>query len=250
LSLRDKLDGAKGKPHLGAVPGKAKWRCDRCFGPKQPDYAHCYGCSRLDVSAPDALLDRVRPITTAAMDGPWYALLIAYKRPDQARWPFLVALAGGFIETHDGEIGKLLGGDATMVCVVPSTKGVSPEKQPLYRVATMMAEHGDGIPPAVAALEHGAEPKQRLTYNPQLFSLRQGVAVKKERVILLDDSWASGATAISAAGTLIKAGASAVMTMPIARLYNANYWRPALGEGNPYEKAIAAPWDVDAWPTA
>ena len=63
----------------------------------------------------------------------------------------------------------------------------------------------------------------RKTYNSSAFSAGT-TSVVGERVLLMEDTWVTGATAISAAGALLREGASGVMVMPIARAVSPSFW--------------------------
>ena len=233
----------------GSVPAAAAWRCDTCCGPKSPEFPRCYGCRQLFGESPQELATCIVPITSAPEDGgAWYSTLISYKQTDKTRWPFLTAVVGGFIETHRQRIDALLGGEAEFLCVVPSTRGVDTNKQPLMQIARLVSAQGEEIPEAKPLLVHSGQPKQRNRYNPDLYYVQDPDLVRARRIILLDDSWASGASAISAAGVLLDRRAAAVIVLPIARLYNANYWDAQLGSDNGYSRAMKRRWQVDQWP--
>lgn len=81
----------------------------------------------------------------------------------------------------------------------------------------------------------------RQTYRPASFSTI--AQVEGLRVVLIEDSWVSGATPLSAAGALHDAGAS-VLVLPIARVVdNPAYW----GE-HPYVTQMTEAYDVARWP--
>ena len=180
--------------------------------------------------------------------GAWYSTLINYKKTDKSTWPFLTALIGAFIETHRERIDELLGGDADCVSVVPSTRPVIPAQQPLLRIARLVSGQVEGMPPTESLLVHSGAAKARNAYNPDLYHVHNPDFVRGKRIVLLDDSWASGATAISAAGSLLDRRAMSVVLVPIARLYNPSYWDAQLGTGNSYARAMKKKWDVDSWP--
>lgn len=72
------------------------------------------------------------------------------------------------------------------------------------------------------------------------------ISVAGKRVLLIEDSWTSGATAISAAGALLDGGAASVLIMPIARIIPSGFWP----DDHPYRTAMKLPWDPDSdqWP--
>jgi orotate phosphoribosyltransferase len=68
--------------------------------------------------------------------------------------------------------------------------------------------------------------------------------VEDARIILVEDTWITGATALSAAGALIEAGAEAVVITPIAREMKPAYH----GDDHPYLEYLTAPYRLTVWP--
>ncbi len=71
--------------------------------------------------------------------------------------------------------------------------------------------------------------------------------VSDERVILIEDTWVSGATALSAAGALLDRGAESVAILPIARMVEPDPWNSCYG-GHPYLGVLETPYDPAEWP--
>lgn len=233
---------------LRRVPRPAAWRCPNCCGPMRPGFNECYGCRRLWGQAPSELFGHIVPVTTSPEGGAWYSALVSYKHTDKSRWPLMATITGAFMEVHRGDMADLLGGDSELLCVVPSTRGAGGEKQPLFQVAKLISTRGDGLPQARAVLAHAGHPKRRNAYNPKMFTVVKRNLVRGRRILLLDDSWASGATMVSAAGALLDARAMSVVLLPIARLYNAPFWRGEPEVARVYERAMGRPWNVQEWP--
>lgn len=55
-----------------------------------------------------------------------------------------------------------------------------------------------------------------------------------ERIVIIEDTWVTGATALSAAGALHEFGAENVLIIPMARLINSSYW----SEDHPYREGM------------
>ena len=72
-------------------------------------------------------------------------------------------------------------------------------------------------------LHHSGELVERFTYTPAAFEPDD--RVRGERVLLIEDTWVTGATVISAAGALLEHGAESVAVPPIARHLNKAFWR-------------------------
>ena len=87
------------------------------------------------------------------------------------------------------------------------------------------------------------KPVSRWAYSPDSFT--QGPEkVTGARVLLLEDSWVTGATAMSAAGALLKFGASSVAVLPLARVVDQGFWQL----DHPYRRAMGKPYRFTAWP--
>ena len=86
----------------------------------------------------------------------------------------------------------------------------------------------------------------RRTFNPRALAALRG-AVEGRRILLIEDSWVTGATAVSAAGSLLAADAASVLILPVARVIDTGFWP----EDHPYRTALREPWDPfdsNAWP--
>ena len=68
--------------------------------------------------------------------------------------------------------------------------------------------------------------------------------IARKRIVLIEDTWITGATAVSAAGALLDAGADSVVIAPIARDFRVLYH----AEDHPYLAHIARGYDVRFWP--
>lgn len=233
------------RTRIGTVPGPADWVCPRCCGPRYPRFSYCYGCARLFSSAPVALQDRVASITSCLEESAWYSQLLSYKTNSQDPWPLLGGLVTRFATVHAKKLAALLGGAPTATTVVPSKRGRPMAEQPLYRLlGAALSASSNPLPAPTMLLEHNGAAVPRQTYTPGAFRIPQGQRVRSARVVLVEDSWTSGATAVSAAGALLEGGAQQVVILPIARLIKASFW----GNEHPYLKAMQAPYDITHWP--
>lgn len=245
----DRFDAllAEWRTKIGTVPAPAAWVCPRCCGPRNADFPNCFGCARVFGAAPAALRTRVVPLTSTLEEGPWYSQLVAYKTISQDPWPLLGGLVTRFATLHADKISELLGGVPTATTVVPSKRGRRMPQQPLYRVLTGAVSAAPGsLPQPQTLLEHTGEAVPRQSYTPGAFRVPQGQRVNAARVVLVEDAWTSGATAISAAGALLDAGAAQVLVIPIARLVRESFW----GDAHAYLRAMRAPYDISHWPRA
>lgn len=236
---------ARWRKDIGSVPPPGDGVCEACCGPCRVGFSDCYVCARVFTEAPSSLQRRVVPLTSTLEEGPWYGQLIAYKTTSTAPWPLLGSLVLRFTSLHRTRLQSLLGGAPTAVCVVPSTRGIRVPDQPLHRMLLAMPRASDDALPAPAPLlEHTGKPVPRQSYTPSAFRPTRGAMVRRGRIVLVEDSWTSGANAMSAAGALLDAGAGSVVVLPIARLVKATFW----GEDHPYLTAMRKPYDVRRWP--
>ncbi len=220
--------------------------CNYCAGPVKGGWPQCYGCKDLFLSpgVPSILRSAAVPMTSVLNVGPWYSALINYKGLRPSLKPVLASIAYHFLKTHAARIAEMLGGEASMITVVPSKRGVPYEKQPLRAALSL-------LPPIAEKLQHtlvhsAAGTYSRRTYNPDVFSAGPA-SVRGARVVLIEDTWVTGATSISAAGALFQLGAVSVVVFPIARVVNHSYWL----EEHPYRTAMTGtyrPFDTGAWP--
>ena len=85
----------------------------------------------------------------------------------------------------------------------------------------------------------------RQTYFPEEF-VAGPASVAGERVLLIDDSWVSGATVVSAAGALAREGAESLAIFVVARVVNGpGQWHHA---DHPYFEALEREYDISHWP--
>jgi hypothetical protein len=233
--------------HLfGSVPGLAGLAtagcvCSQCLGPAGEGYRWCLGCDRLYGSggAPHELAAIVVPLTTALNPSAWYSRLITYKKGYPEHLRLLGALASTWLRRHRAAVAALLGGEPGLLTVVPSKRGVDYERQPLRQA---LAHFGPPPFPLRQTLRH-LEGGHRHQYTPEIFA-PVTTSLREQRIVLVEDTWVTGATALSAAGALLDHGAAAVCVLPLARCIDANFW----GESHPYRAAMRTPYDVARWP--
>jgi hypothetical protein len=185
--------------------------CAVCRGPARPGFARCYQCAQHDLLGPGLLADVVAPISYAVKGTAFATGLWRYKSwrsPDPAARTRLLALLLTFLHDH----GRCVWRHASMpvpgrLAVVPTGCG-RPGPHPLLEMAgpyLRMPVTGLVIRPG----EQGRDP------NPDRFiSERSGPGAS---VLLLDDSWVSGASAQSAAAALKRGGARYVAVVVLGR---------------------------------
>jgi hypothetical protein len=172
----------------------------------------------------------VVPARLCPLPGPLYTVLLGYKEAPvaEARLRFagiVRALVHGFVLGQAGRLESLLGGPIDLVTVVPSTR--RPGAAPLGRVAGLGALVASALPAARwapdllcrAALRGGPPPVAHMRPDPAAFIVAPAecAALRGARVLLLDDTYVSGARAQSAAAALRVAGARTVVG-PLGRV--------------------------------
>ena len=185
--------------------------CAVCRGPARGGYARCYQCAQHDLLGPGLLADAVAPISYAVKGTAFATGLWRYKSrrsPDPAARAALLALLLAFLHDHGRCVWRRAGMLAPgRLAVVPSGCG-RPGPHPLLEMAgpyLRLPMTGLVIRPG----EQGRDP------NPDRFiSERTG---PRASVLLLDDSWVSGASAQSAAAALKRAGARHVAVVTLGR---------------------------------
>ena len=209
--------------------------CVVCRGPARPGYARCYQCGTHRADAQGMLADAVVPISYAVQGGGHAAALRAYKSdpPDAGARARLRALLLVFLRGHGACVWRYAAiPPPARVAVVPGGQG-RPGPHPLTTLVLPYLT----LTEVVLAVRPG-EPMERAV-NPWRFAAGRGAAGAS--VLLLDDTWVSGASAQSAAVALRMAGARHVAVVVLARHLN-----PADPGSRPMISALAAaPYDPE-----
>jgi hypothetical protein len=80
----------------------------------------------------------VVPMTSALNPSPWYMRLATYKAGNPEYRQFIGSLAYTSFAAQAGPIAALLGGEPTLLTIVPSKRGVDYEAQPLRRALALV----------------------------------------------------------------------------------------------------------------
>lgn len=228
---------------IGSVPSaRENFVCDFCKGPVT-SYRNCFGCHSILGRTDQGALERVTviPATAAVNPGPWYSRLWTYKRAEPQEALLVASVAILYFQSHHQEILEALGGEITALTVVPSKRGIPFDRQP-FRKALELAVNFRGEVREFLRHQSGVGVGRR-EYKPEAF---EGVSldIHGGRIVLFEDTWVSGATAISAAGRLCELGATSVLVLPIARMIDRQFWPP----DHPYLTAMKREYDVRHWP--
>jgi hypothetical protein len=222
---------AESRPPAVAVP-----TCVVCRGPVRPGYARCYQCERHDVLGHGLLADAVVPVSYAVKGTDLAEALWRYKSCSAPGGPArrcLLALLLTFLNDH----GSCIWRDAAMpppdrLAVVPTGYG-RPGPHPLLRLASPYLR----LPLAPLAIRPGRQGR-----DLDVHRFRAGLVPAGGGVLLLDDSWVSGASAQSASAALKLAGAGRVAIVVLGR-----HLSPADPRAGPLiARLTPAPYDPSA----
>lgn len=199
-------------PSLNAPQPGAAGLCRVCRGPAGRSRARCFQCELHRQCGGDSLADVVLPAVFAPKGTLIARYLWQYKSQGSsaevaAAKTALLALLLVFLRDHGACGWRSAGfGRPSHVAVVPTARG-RPGAHPLRRLITPYL----GWPWA----ELAARPDQReRDLDPDRFD---AAPVLDARVLLVDDTWTTGASAQSAAMALRRAGARSVATVVIGR---------------------------------
>jgi predicted amidophosphoribosyltransferase len=199
--------------------------CRVCWGFIDPDYDTCYKCGHQPGS-----LDVVVPITYSEHLGQIHLALRNYKdgnsesirRHDAIR---LAAILWRFLRDHEACVARAAGTDGfDLVTIVPSSSPERDKQSPFSRLTGW-------IEPIKGRLHRALEPTGEVEgrdFDANRFRAITDLSARS--VLLLDDTWATGGHAQSAASALMAAGAQKVALVVIGRHVRPEY-EPVNGSG-------------------
>jgi len=203
-----------------------------CCGPANPAYALCFACATASEQLNQAL-SPVLPLSLCPLPSDLYAVLLGYKEAPVAevrrRCAATVdALFTHFFARHWRCVFQLLRQAPSLILPVPSSS--RPGAPPLDHVTGLSRHVVDALAPWPAllgeplwcpgVLERGHGLIGHMTSHPDGFVVPGWAEplVARSHVVLLDDTYVSGARAQSAAAALRLAGASRVLIVPLGRV--------------------------------
>jgi predicted amidophosphoribosyltransferase len=182
-------------------------------------------------------------MSTANNPSPWYSGIVNYKNGGNQSHTLVASLVAAYIAEHLSRINALLGDDYTQIVVVPSTRGRAFAVHPLPQAIRRIIALKDRISDSLSHVPGSTIGRQE--YNPSIFAV-DASSVRDGRIVLIEDLWVSGSKAVSAAGALLQAGASAVVILPIVREYRS----PSDFCPQEYQAAASSPYSLGHWPRA
>lgn len=196
--------------------------CDLCHGAPGKDWDRCWSCAKTtgQVSRP---VDLVVPISLTELLGQLHHVLRSYKNDaylEAVREIFRLqvsALLARFLWQHGDCIRHAAGKDWDATTIVPSSQGRTGE-HPLEAAIRMFPFLNDQyrslLRPGMVKADHNHA-------SDDAYEVAE--AVIGMRVLLLDDTFTSGARAQSAASALQLAGAHVVAIVPIGRVIRPDF---------------------------
>jgi hypothetical protein len=214
-------------PLLSAPPPAAAGVCGSCRTPVRPGRTRCYRCDKYRECLPGLLPDVVVPIAYAAK-GSHHATNLWRDKSDgpgaEAARAALRALLLVFLSDHGRCVWRRAGVPGpSHVAVVPSCRG-RPGTHPLQAMTAPYLT----LPWVHLSVADGPA---ALDPDPRRFHLER---IAGASVLLLDDTWTSGASATGAAAALRLAGARSVAVVVLGRHLDAAV--PAM----PYRSQLCA----------
>ena len=209
--------------------------CAVCRGPAGPGFARCYQCARHDLLGPGLLADAVVPISYAVKGTAFAADLWRYKSwyaPSAAARASLLVLLLAFLRDHGACVWRHAGmAPPGRLAVVPTGCG-RPGPHPLLELTAPYLR----LPVTRLVIRPGEQGR-----DPNVDRYTAERTGRGASVLLLDDSWVSGASAQSAAAALKRAGARRVAVVVLGR-----HLDPADRLGGPLAARLApAAYDPD-----
>jgi hypothetical protein len=200
--------------------------CRVCRGPTGPGFGRCYQCNQHARLGQGLLADAVVPVSYAVRGTPFAETLWRYKAEGAAP-EALLALLLVFLHDHATCIWRQAGmSGPDRVAVVPSGCG-RPGAHPLLRLISPYLR----LPLARLDIRPG---EQGRDLNADRF---QASGTAGARVLLLDDTWVSGASAQSAAVALKRSGAAKVAVVVLGRHLSPAEPRASALAATPYDAA-------------
>ena len=192
--------------------------CRTCRGPVQAGFARCYQCDLAHARCAGLLADVVAPVAYAVKGGRLAGDLWRYKSGAAGATEAgarLAAMLARFLREHSDQVWRAAGMIAGpgLAAVVPSGQG-RPGAHPLAGIVASCVD----VPIVPLSTAPGAAARARgLADGVAVGWLTVGGAVTGADVLLVDDTWVSGASAQSAAAALKAAGARRVALVVIGR---------------------------------
>jgi predicted amidophosphoribosyltransferase len=215
------------------APRRGPGVCGICFN-LTDGYTECYACTQAAHH-----LDAIAPISYSVAHEQLHHALAAYKRVNGAVGrrlaTELAAVLWRYLNDHERCVARAAGVSRfDLVTAVPSGNQDRDERHPLrWIVGELIAPTRDRHARLLRRTEKPVRPHE---YSPEKYKATP--SVQNKSILLIDDTWTTGANAQSAAAALKAAGAGSVGAVVIGRHVNRE-WH----DNNRRLCAIARPFD-------
>jgi hypothetical protein len=201
------------------VPAAGPGVCAVCRSGPRPGYAVCFSCQEVMRQVSHPVLTVV-PISLYAVNSQLWHVLRYYKdgsgRSAELLATQVAAIIARFTARHLRCVAAAAGGDPAVVTSVPSTRlpprpGRHPLETAIMRAARLAPRYQPLLVRGPGHADHNQADDDAFTVPRRLGG---------ERVLLLDDTFTTGARLQSAASALRLHGASAVAAVVVGRVIN------------------------------
>jgi predicted amidophosphoribosyltransferase len=201
------------------TPRRGPGVCRVCFN-LTDGYDRCWACAHAV-----RWLDVVAPISYSVSGGFLHEMLVVYKRERglqaHAFGTRLAAVLGRYLVLHERCVATVAHvARFDLVTTVPSSNRERDAVHPLRRIVEQLT--GPVSDRYRQVLWRSASPAEPHTFDAARFETRE--ALGGRAVLLIDDTWTTGASAQSAAAALKMAGAGVVAAVVVGR-YLTGSWR-------------------------
>ena len=235
---QDIADSAAG--YLVAVPVAADGVCDICHGAPNPGYRRCFSCATTSAQVAHPVANVV-PISLYEVGGQLHHVLRGYKdsadHDVRAQFSLIVAaLLTSFLRRHGNCVADAAGAAWDLATTVPSS-GDRELPHPLDRAIQLSPWLWSQCHPLLAKgaghVRHNQADERAYVVTEEVFG---------RQILILDDTFTTGASLQSAASALTAAGARVIGAVPIGRVVNPGFNAQA---GTLWGRATASAFDFD-----
>lgn len=227
--------------YLLRVPPEGIDTCRVCHGAVYDGYSTCYPCKQAEWTLGDGVADIASFVSLAPADEQLARELYTYKRdsvPVQIRRPRMIGLAAvlwKWLSIHENCVAVPLGVSSfDVVTSVPSTSGRT-AAHPLQELVSQIVGGTDSRYESLLELQR-TDLAQREQARDRYRATRD---LTGSSVLVIDDTWTTGAHAQSASCALKSAGATTVGVVAIGRWFRTDY----RNNKNWLAEKRSQPWD-------
>ncbi len=225
--------------------------CQFCQGPTQPGYRRCFCCATVAARLGMPLVPVV-PMTTYRLGDAMHRLLRRYKdapgaETRQRAVDQCARLLTAFVDGRREDLRTWAGGPWEVVVTVPSSTRPtgSPVDAVVSEVASLSADHRRLLARGPVSMDHLQPARQGFVADP----LVDVHSLGRLRVLVVDDSYTTGARAQSAATALRLAGLEVGAILVLGRViaprscrWHAAFWAEHVGAQGPgHSRGCTAP---------